>query len=225
MSLADHARRELELCGQAAEDPDYAASIIAAVEAFTSYGHSGGSAEVAIEQLHTLLQYRTLSPLTPDPDEWEDRSEISGTPLWQNRRDPAAMSTDGGQDWYFVDAKRGADVEQHCQRCDGPNISWGAPSPLWNQVMRGGSINGPWQYGEIICPLCFAELAAEQGITGPYWHFFADEVHVGLELETPTGRVWNSETWRWDTPGDEPRRHYVDVLGHAPLRADADAST
>jgi hypothetical protein len=102
-NLVKHARRELERCGQTAESPTYAASIVAAVEAFASYGHSGGSAMVAVEQLHTLLQFRTLSPLTSDPDEWEDRSGISNYPIWQNRRDSAAMSEDGGQTWYFVD--------------------------------------------------------------------------------------------------------------------------
>lgn len=101
--LVEHARTELERCGQTAEDPGYAASLVAAIAAFASYGHSGGSASVAIEQLHTLLQFRTLSPLTSDPDEWEDRTEISSSPLWQNRRDPAAFSTDGGQTWHFVD--------------------------------------------------------------------------------------------------------------------------
>lgn len=100
--LVEHARRELDLCGQAAEDPSYAASLIAAVAAFASYGHSGGSAMVAIGQLHALLQYRTLSPLTSDPDEWIDRTEMSGAPLWQNARDSRAMSTNGGKDWYFV---------------------------------------------------------------------------------------------------------------------------
>lgn len=98
-----HAKRELELAGQCAEDPAYAQSIIAAVAAFASYGHSGGSAAVAIQQLHDLLQFRTLSPLTSDPEEWEDHTGISSSPLWQNRRDPAAMSRDGGQTWYFVD--------------------------------------------------------------------------------------------------------------------------
>lgn len=103
MSLVEHAKRELELCGQSAEDPAYAASIVAAIAAFTSYGHSGYSASMAIEQLHTLLRYRTLSPLTNNADEWEDRSKISGTPLWQNKRDPAAMSEDAGLTWTFVD--------------------------------------------------------------------------------------------------------------------------
>jgi hypothetical protein len=103
MALVEHARRELELCGQYAEDPEYSESIISAVEAFASYGHSGGSASVAREQLHALLGFKTLSPLTSDPAEWIDQSEISGTPLWQNRRDPAVFSTDGGKTWYSLD--------------------------------------------------------------------------------------------------------------------------
>lgn len=105
MSLVEHARRELELCGQKAEDPAYTASLIAAIAALASYGHSGGSMSVAIGQLHTLLQFRTLSPLTSDPGEWESRSALSGTELWQNRRDPAAFSQDGGVTWYFVDGR------------------------------------------------------------------------------------------------------------------------
>jgi hypothetical protein len=40
---------------------------------------------------------------TTDPDEWEDRTAMSSSPLWQNRRDPAAFSRDGGQTWHFVD--------------------------------------------------------------------------------------------------------------------------
>jgi hypothetical protein len=103
MSLAEHARHELELCGQYAEDPEYSESIIKAVEAFASYGHSGGSAMIAREQLHALLGFKALSPLTSDPAEWEDRSEVSGTPMWQNRRDPAVFSTDGGKTWYSLD--------------------------------------------------------------------------------------------------------------------------
>jgi hypothetical protein len=104
MSLAEHARRELELCGQYAEDPAYSESIIKAVEAFASFGHSGGSAMVARGQLAALLAYRPLSPLTSDPAEWVDQSEASGgNPMWQNRRDPAVFSTDAGLTWYSVE--------------------------------------------------------------------------------------------------------------------------
>ena len=103
MSLVEHARRELRLCGQTAEDPEYAESIVKAVESFASYGHSGGSAMVGIEQLHTLLKFGTLSPLTADPAEWLDRSEMSSAPLWQSSRNPGAFSEDGGKTYYLLD--------------------------------------------------------------------------------------------------------------------------
>jgi hypothetical protein len=100
--LVEHARRELELCGQTAEDPGYTSTLVASVAAFASYGHSGGSASVAIDQLTRLLRFEALSPLTSDPAEWEDRTEMSGYPLWQNVRDSRAMSNDGGKTWWLV---------------------------------------------------------------------------------------------------------------------------
>ena len=105
MSLVEHAKRELELSGQWSEDPAYSQSIVAAVAAFASYGHSGGSASVAIAQLYRLLHFETLSPLTSDPAEWIDRTAESGTPMWQSARDPKVFSTDGGQTWYHLDEK------------------------------------------------------------------------------------------------------------------------
>lgn len=101
-NLVEHARRELELCGQTAEDPGYAASIAATVAAFASYGHSGGSMFVAVEQICALLRFEHLSPLTDDPAEWEDRTEMSGTPMWQSLRNPAAFSDDAGRTYYLV---------------------------------------------------------------------------------------------------------------------------
>lgn len=107
--FVEHARRELELCGQTEEDPAYAQSIIAAVAAFTSYGHSGGSAAVGIQQLHELLQLRTLSPITSDPATWN----YVGHDMWQSSRDPAAFSKDGGQTWYFVDGRDAEQLRKH----------------------------------------------------------------------------------------------------------------
>ncbi len=118
MSLVEHARRELELSGQTAEDPVYAASIVSAVEAFASYGHSGGSAGIAVEQLCRLLRFQTLSPITSDPGAWMDQSEVSGTPLWQNVRDPAVFSTDGGKTWN--------DVRDRGEAAAGPLTSYAA---------------------------------------------------------------------------------------------------
>lgn len=75
---------------------------------------------------------------------------------------------------------------------------WTAPSPLWNQVMRGGDINGaPEPYGGIVCPSCFATLAEDAGIAS-LWRFTAERVHVELQTVTPTGRVWNADTWLFE---------------------------
>lgn len=99
MNLVDHARRELELCGQFAEDPAYAQSILAAVAAFSSFGHSGGSAGIAIEQLSTVLKYGNLSPLTDDPAEWHHHPGDT----WQSTRRPDAFSDDGGKTYKLLD--------------------------------------------------------------------------------------------------------------------------
>lgn len=92
--LVGHARRELELCGQFREDPEFAESLVAAVAAFASYGHSGGSAGVGIAMLGRLLRFETLSPLTTRSSEWMFVTEERGGPLWQSRRDPAVFSED-----------------------------------------------------------------------------------------------------------------------------------
>lgn len=89
-------------------------------------------------------------------------------------------------------------TELFCQRCHGPNVVWSAPSPLWNQVMRGGSINGDESPYSIVCPTCFAILALEQGVAA-VWRLSAERVYVPLETVTPSGRVWNEETWMFET--------------------------
>jgi hypothetical protein len=89
--------------------------------------------------------------------------------------------------------------ESVCNCCGGPNISWCAPSPLWNEVMRGGDINGPWQYDEIICPTCFTILAEAAGIAS-MWRLHAERVTRPLQLVTPSGRAWNEQTWLWEEP-------------------------
>jgi hypothetical protein len=106
-NLVTHARRELELFGQTEEDPEFAESIIKAVKGFTSYGHSGGSAPVAIAMLHDLLQHKNLSPLTDDPKEWihhgpEVWPDGDDKGVWQNCRNGEAFSKDGGKTYYLL---------------------------------------------------------------------------------------------------------------------------
>lgn len=89
--------------------------------------------------------------------------------------------------------------EATCARCGGPNITWCAPSPLWNAVMRGGSINGEDEFDGIVCPICFAHLADERGIAA-VWRFYAEDVRVELETVTPSGRQWDDRRWLWMDP-------------------------
>jgi hypothetical protein len=100
MNMTEHVRRELELLG---EEPDVVDWYCTVIDAFRAYGHSGGSASVAIPTLHKLLCQEALSPLTDSPAEWQDRSVESGYPLWQNCRDSRAMSEDAGRTYWLVD--------------------------------------------------------------------------------------------------------------------------
>lgn len=98
--LVEHARRELALIG---EDEWLTDGLCKVVAAFAEMGHSGFSAAHSTAVLEKLLRYQPLSPLSGDPAEWEDRSEMSGYPLWQNVRDSRAMSRDGGKTYTLVD--------------------------------------------------------------------------------------------------------------------------
>lgn len=94
-----------------------------------------------------------------------------------------------------------AHPERRCHRCGGPNAPWAAPSPLWNEVMRGGDINNSdlENWHGIICPTCFMMLAEQSGIA-ELWRLYPERVHRPLQTVTPSGRVWNEKTWKFDQP-------------------------
>ena len=101
-NLVNHARRELELIG---EDPEWIEGYLKVIQAFADMGHSGGSASVAIPTITKLLQFKNLSPLTNDPNEWNKVSDkIYGEveEFWQNRRCSEAFSEDGGKTYYLL---------------------------------------------------------------------------------------------------------------------------
>ena len=96
-ALVDHAIRELTIVGEEAEMIDWYVNVI---RAFNKYGHSGGSASVAIPVLNMLLQFKNLSPLTENPLEWMyvgDSSLDGAEGVWQSLRNPEAFSHDGGR--------------------------------------------------------------------------------------------------------------------------------
>lgn len=101
-TLAGHAAAELE---RARIEPPVARSIVNALHELASPGHSGGSWNEVLVLMERLLHREALSPLSDLPEEWEDRSGLTGTPMWQNRRDSRAISLDGGRTWWYTDAR------------------------------------------------------------------------------------------------------------------------
>lgn len=106
-NLVAHARRELRIIG---EDHHTITGLCQVVRAFSDMGHSGGSAPHAIAYLERLLRFQPLSELTDDPTEWIDRHAegLFPTPFWQSKRNPEAMSTDGGKTYYLISEQEAA---------------------------------------------------------------------------------------------------------------------
>lgn len=102
-NLVAHARRELTVLGY---DQDSLEGFLNVVRAFADMGHSGGSASVAIPTLNALFQFQNLSPLTNDPAEWMHIAEAvwgEHGGIWQNIRNGAAFSKDGGKTYTLLD--------------------------------------------------------------------------------------------------------------------------
>lgn len=108
-SLIQHAERELKLAGLDQPDADYggmlAPAVMELITTFSDQGHSGQSAMIVATLFARLVQWRPLSPLTDDPDEWLEvskemltKAEIKeGKRIWQSKRAPACFSRDGGK--------------------------------------------------------------------------------------------------------------------------------
>lgn len=101
-NLVAHAKRELKLLG---EDEYFVNEYLKMIQIFADMGHSGFSAAHFTATLNALLQYQNLTPLTDDEDEWMYHGPDlwNGTEgIWQNKRSPAAFSSDGGKTYSFV---------------------------------------------------------------------------------------------------------------------------
>lgn len=106
-NLVEHARRELSIVG---EEPEFVEGYLKVIQAFADMGHSGGSASVAIPVINQLLQFKNLTPLTDDPDEWMHIAEAQWGEkggVWQNRRNSEAFSKDGGKTYYLLSERDG----------------------------------------------------------------------------------------------------------------------
>jgi hypothetical protein len=101
-----------------------------------------------------------------------------------------------------------------CEICGREHRPWAAASPLWNAVVRGGSIDGHEEY-EFLCANCFMELAEDRGIASLFRLTAAKSIE--LETVTPSGRVWSDRHFLWMPPKIER------FLANPPARIGADA--
>lgn len=69
------------------------------VKLFASQGHSGMSASITLAAFVEVANFRPLSQITSDPEEWNE----VGNGTWQSRRRSTTFSRDGGKTWYDID--------------------------------------------------------------------------------------------------------------------------
>jgi hypothetical protein len=113
--LVTHANHELNLIGYGPLPIDMEArsvdindlmrkNIIDLVTMFAGQQHSGASSDYLVQTLNELLQFKTLTPISRKASEWAYIPEaIAGDKItWQNRRNSAALSSDGGKTYYLV---------------------------------------------------------------------------------------------------------------------------
>lgn len=118
-NLVNHARRELELLippDSIPGDPGYEvgddgepdplnalaeylrAALLQLVTVFADQHHSDMSSSYVIRVLPDLLDFKNLTPLTDNPDEWNEVCDG----LWQSARCRDAFSQDGGKTYYLL---------------------------------------------------------------------------------------------------------------------------
>lgn len=101
-NLYKHAKRELELLG---EESAVVEGYLEMIKIFAKMGHSGASAFIFIHTLSDLMQFKNLTELTDDPDEWiHVGEEVWGKApgIWQSSRNSEAFSNDGGKTYYLL---------------------------------------------------------------------------------------------------------------------------
>jgi len=108
LSLLSYAESELDHIGLTEED-EYNGMmrkhILHMIKEFADEGHSGFSAQYAIDILSKLLSFKPLTPLTGEDDEWCDVSEYSGTTTYQNKRCSSVFKEGKGGEAYNIDGK------------------------------------------------------------------------------------------------------------------------
>ena len=114
-NLIEWAKAELERIGDQDDEMQQMMNkdILQIVEVFSEQGHTGFSASYALNIINRLLDWKPITALTGDDDEWENIHEDT----YQNKRcsavfkkgkdnstayyiDGKVFSDDGGETWY-----------------------------------------------------------------------------------------------------------------------------
>lgn len=106
-NLVQHAERELRLAGLFDKGSDYdgmlADAVLDLVRVFSLQGHSGFSAKLTLKYFGIVADFKTLTPISNNPEEWGDVYNSNGRPCWQNKRDSRCFSHNGGKTWHNID--------------------------------------------------------------------------------------------------------------------------
>lgn len=108
-NLVAHARRELTIAGLNEKDSDYGGMLFDAVldlvKLFSTQGHSGFSANLALHLFDKVARFKNLTPITDDPQDWVQVSEKmpDRSPTWQCKRCSSCFSEDGGKTYHNIE--------------------------------------------------------------------------------------------------------------------------
>lgn len=194
-NLVSHARNELQRAGLFSVDADYegmvAEAVVELIQHFAAQGHSGESAVMTLYLFNILAHYDVLTPLTDDPTEWVDQSEVCGEPMWQSRRKPSCFSKDGGKTWYDIDTVERPDplVEMEARKDAAyyeRNQLVAALSKLFPAGVARTAIEG-WEPAWHNC--VYIDLPTGQAS----WHFHDSQAHLFAHLP-PYEKPWDGHT-------------------------------
>ena len=108
-NILAHAMDELNRIGMTEDSPDemnrmMRKHVLHMMNEFAEEGHSGFSASYAISILTKLMNFKPLSPLTGEDDEWINIRNYGDSPQYQNKRLSSLFKEEDGS-CYDIDGK------------------------------------------------------------------------------------------------------------------------
>ena len=98
-NLVKHAKYEME---RIEVEPYIKDIVMQMITTFASGGHSGSSAMFTMMTFDRLANFKALSPLTNNPNEWVEVADD----LWQSTRTSSSFSVDHGMTYYDLGERR-----------------------------------------------------------------------------------------------------------------------